>query len=418
MAAITGKEIESGINKNKTGLTELEKKILKRLVPAAISSTDQTIKITRSEPESLTPSIDLSAVGGGGGITTLTGTEGVTVTGTGQARIISGKSLNDRVTAHGQAIAVNRNLANKNTSNLLKRTPGDEKITLIKEGSNVKFDYAADPTDNTRGTLTVNTTLKQLETGSGSPVKILHSGQNITFGYHDGDLTVNAVILELEDGSTTKKVIKKIKAGSNVSFALANDVLTVNSTGGGMTEAAFAEMFKKVVRASNPDLLRVIKIGSRITLNTEFSHNQIFSHRSTYSKTVFPDVSEIEISTAGRTDKEQYFIFKRKYTDQYLKLGFFQEGQSWKVGVEAQHMEHFFPGKGHAYSKISAFALDNHQTGFHTSYIRLAERKIRAGSEHQKIWTPTSGSAFVPRNEFDALKTKIARLEKLLKIKL
>ena len=82
-------------------------------------------------------------------------------------------------------------------------------------------------------------------------------------------------------------------------------------------------------------------------------------------------------------------------------------------------MEHYFPGKGHAYAKIAAYAEDNHTTGFHHSYIELAERQIRSGSVHQKIWTPTgTGSAFVPRAEFELLKAKMQRLEKWLKIKL
>ena len=434
------------------------------------------------------PKVEL-AVKNSGKTANIIGAEGITVTEPDRTTWkISGKTLQDRVTAHGRDIATNRALANTNTQHLLKRTPGGESVTEIKAGTNIAFDYAADPSDNTKGTVTVNarplemgstklpvtkidsgtnitfgygsgiltvnssggggiTTLtgsngisvtgtgntrdisgkaladkiallKPLETGSGDAVQVIHSGQNVTFGYVSGDLTVNAIILELEDGTSTKKVIKKIKAGTNVTFALAKNVLTVNSSGGSMSEAAFADMFKKVVGASNPELLRVIKIGSRITLNTEFSHNQIFSHRSTYSKTVFPDVSEIEISTAGRTDKAQYFNFKRKYDNQFLKLGFFAYGQGWKAGLDVSHGEDFFPGKGHALGTIKALVTDDHRSGFHTSAVTVFQRKIRAGSDHQKSLTPEGVKSNVEEERLVVLERKLSKLERILKIKL
>lgn len=538
------------------------------LRPNSISQIHGTHTLQINE-EYNPPKVEL-AVKNSGKTVDIIGAEGITVTEPDRTTWkISGKTLNDRVTGHGRDIAANRALANANTEHRLKRTPGDEPVTEIKAGTDIAFDYAADPKDNTKGTLTINSSgggggiatitgsngitvtgsgntrdisgknindrippdnrlwaansgandrlvsnnihacefylgssthhdkgiimwegnkvdvpnrdtkemsrfthndatgecwlrmglpgkfnfkyhqpdwnsdgtltlgygskagsitssqlkalvnVKPLETASGAPITVLHHGTNIAFAYANGDLTINAVELELEDGTSVKKVIKKIKAGTNVTFAFANGVLTVNATAGSMTEAAFADMFKKVVGASNPNLLRVIKIGSRITLNTEFSHNQLWSSRSTTTKSVFRDVNEFEISTAGRTDKEQYFIFKRKKTNQYFKLGFFQAGQNWKAGYEFQHMEDMMPGKGHPYGKISAYAVDNHTSGLHTTYVSLAERQMRGGTENEKTWTPTGiKSTFDAKIEIDLLKTKIQRLEKLLKIKL
>lgn len=92
----------------------------------------------------------------GGGISTITGTDGIAVTGSGNSRTVSGKTLNDRVTGHGRDIAANRALANTNSAHLLKITPGDKKVTSIRAGTNMQFDYTPNPNDNTKGTLTAN----------------------------------------------------------------------------------------------------------------------------------------------------------------------------------------------------------------------------------------------------------------------
>ena len=65
--------------------------------------------------------------------------------------------MQDRVTGHGRDIATNRALANSNTEHLLT-TDKDEKVTQIKAGSNITLDYAADPSDNTKGTVTISST--------------------------------------------------------------------------------------------------------------------------------------------------------------------------------------------------------------------------------------------------------------------
>ena len=485
--------------------------------------------------------MDFKAKGDGEGIKNLLGVDGISVTGSGDARTISGRSLDNRVTGHGRDIAVNRGLANANTLRLLKTNPNNERVTEVKAGTNISFNYTANKTDPTKGVLTLNASggasipdtrlwaansgtndrlvsnnvhacefylgssshhdkgvimwegnavdvpnratkemarfthndstgecwlrmglpgkfnfkyhqpdwnsdgtltlgyggkagsitssqlkalvkLKPLEMGSSQlPVTTIDAGDGITFGYSNGDLTVNAVELELEDGTSVKKVIKKIKAGTNVTFAFANDVLTVNATGGGSgTDADWLDKFDRLVVSGNTALcdFRVDQRTKTAILVPKFTVHQLFSSRSTSSKVVFPDVTEIEISTAGRTDKAQYFNFKRKYDNQFLKLGFFAYGRGWKVGLDASHGEDVFPGKGHALGTIKALITDDHNTGFHTTAVTVLQRKIRAGSTAQKSLTPEGIKSTLGEDRLIMLERKIAKLEKLLKITL
>ena len=188
-----------------------------------------------------------------------------------------------------------------------------------------------------------------------------------------------------------------------------------------MTEAQFCDMFMKVVGTSNPNLLRLIRIGTRITLNTEFSHHQLWSARSNATTAVFPDVNVFEISTVAKTDKNQFFMFKRKNTNTFMKIGFWNRGQIDVAGMDVIQMADVMPGQGHAFSRIQSLTTrDPNGGGFHTSYVRVAQRKIRAGSTAEKNLTPEGLKVTYDTTAAKVanLEAKIAKLEKLLKIRL
>lgn len=422
--------------------------------------------------------ITVNASGGGsGGITNITGSNGIAVTGSGDSRDISGKAINDRIPPDIRLWAASSDPNNRLVTNnihalefYLGATNHHDKGVIMWEGNAVdvpnrntkevarfthndstgecwlrmgvpgKYNFRYyQPDWNSDGTLTLGygakagsitssqlkalVNLKPLEMGNSGQhfVARITSGDNVTFGYDPliKNVTVNAGAVKVDDGGQ-QKTVTKIVAGTNVSFAINNGVVTINATAGQMTDAEWVAKFKKLVSSTNLDVLRVTNIGGgRIQLHPEFSKNQLWSSRSTTAKSVFRDVSEFEISTAGRTDKEQYFIFKRKDSNQYFKLGFFQAGQNWKAGYEFQHMEHMFPGKGHPYGKISAYAVDNHTSGLHTAYISIAERQMRGGTENEKTWTPTGvKSTYDAKAKIAKLEAKIAKLERWLKIKL